>query len=73
MERNGQTVFEELYKKPSKKEDLTSEEVEYERNKNELTFKPDIGSKTYKTEGNPPKKTPQKPSEEAKVFQKSPS
>lgn len=42
-ERRQGKIFEELYKKKEKKEDVPSELIEFEKNKNECTFKPKIG------------------------------
>ena len=40
--RKPDQIFEELYKKKEKKNDVKTEDVEYQRNLAECTFKPDI-------------------------------
>lgn len=39
-------MFDALYKKKDRKDDVKSEDVEFERNRAELTFKPKISTKS---------------------------
>ena len=43
--RNPEKIFEELYKKRERKEDVKTEDREYEKNLKELTFKPTINAR----------------------------
>lgn len=49
-EKRKDKVFEELYKKPEKRTDVRSEDVDFEKNKGELTFKPNIQGSLLRAE-----------------------